>query len=135
VGCGLWIVGGGFVITSDLSNSGSHSASLGGVGGKKANGVEYEGIYPRWEDHSSDMVPVKAWNKLKHAIDAAGLRMEYQADYRAECERLRDRYGLPLLGGKITAGYQAEVWIFKRWHMRVYGAAPSRWPWQSPEES
>lgn len=95
---------------------------------------EYEGIYPRWEDHSSEMVPVKAWNKLKHAIDAAGLRMEYQADYRTECERLREKYGLPLLGGKITAGFQAEVWLFKRWHMRIHGVPPSRWPWESITE-
>ena len=108
---------------------------LRGAGGKDGKNGEYEGIFVNPLDRSSDMVPLRAWNKLKHAIDDAGLRMEYQADYRAEAERLRDRYGLPLLAGKCVVGYEREVMLFKRWHLRLYGAAPSRWPWQDAKET
>jgi hypothetical protein len=76
---------------------------------------------------------VRAWNRLKHAIDSAGLRLEYQADLQRENERLRDLFGLPLRGKHVLEGYEREVWLFKRWHVRIHGAPPSRWPWQPLE--
>jgi hypothetical protein len=60
--------------------------------------------------------------------------MEYQAEYRAENEALRDKYELPLRGGHIVAGYERETMLFKRWHLRIHGAPPSRWPWQAIPE-
>ena len=122
------------MVRSDLSNSSTHSASIGGAGGEVGPSVgedEYEGIFTRWEDQSSEIVPVKAWNRLKHAIDAAGLRMEYQADYQRENEQLRDLFDLPLRGKDVVAGYEREVWLFKRWHLRIWKHEPSRWPWQA----
>lgn len=120
---------------ADPSNSGTHSASLGGAGGKAGKESEYEGILPKWADLSADIVPTKAWHRLKHFIDKAGLRMEYECDYRAENERLRGKYGLPLRAGHLVAGYEREVALFTRWHLRIHGAPPSRWPWQTPEET
>jgi hypothetical protein len=109
---------------------------LGGAGGPvrlPAGEGEYEGIFQDPDVHSYEIVPTKAWNRLKHAIDAAGLRMEYQADYRAENERLRTTYGLPLRGKNVLDGYEREVWLFKRWHLRIWKREPTRWPWQSLE--
>ncbi len=126
------------LVRSLPSNPGSHSASLGGAGGpvrQPAGGGEYEGILQNPDVHSYEIVPVKAWNRLKHAIDAAGLRLEYQADYRAENERLREAFGLPLRGRHLLEGYEAEIAIFKRWHRRIWGSDPARWPWQSIPEA
>lgn len=96
---------------------------------------EYDGILPRWEDLSADIVPTKAWNRLKHFAEDAGVRVEMAADYRRERDALEAKYGLPLRAGHLVAGYEREVEFFKRWHLRVHGAPPSRWPWQSLPEA
>jgi hypothetical protein len=107
---------------------------LGGPGGSKDTGPEYDGILPRWDDHSSDLIPIRAWHRLKWKLDQLGLRLDFEADYRAEAQRLHDQYGLPLRGGKAqTAGYEREVALFKRWHLKAWGRTPSRWPWEKPE--
>ena len=126
-----------FPLKSVPSNSGPNIPLLGGAGGnegKRAWEKEYEGIFQDPDVWSYEIVPVKAWNKLKHAIDAAGLRMEYQADYQRENERLRDTFGLPLRGRHLLEGYEREVWLFKRWHLRIHGSPPSRWPWEAIQE-
>ena len=126
------------LVRSLSSNSGSHSPLLGGAGGpvrRPAGEGEYEGIFQDPEVWSYEIVPPKAWNKLKHAIDRAGLRMEYQADYQRENERLRDLFDLPLRGRHVLEGYEREVWLFKRWHLRIHGSPPSRWPWEAIQET
>ncbi len=108
---------------------------LGGAGGGERESGEYEGIALHPFDRSSDAVPGKAWNKLKYAIDAAGLRMEFQDDYRAEADRLHAAFGIPLRASHCTAGYDAEIALFKRWHLRIHGSPPTRWPWQDLEST
>lgn len=120
--------------SADSSNSGTHSPSLGGAGGPKEIGPEYDGISPRWEDHSSDLVPVRSWHRLKWKLDKLGLRLEFEADYRRERDALDEKHGLPLRGGvPQVVGYEREVQLFKRWHVRAWGQAPARWPWVAPE--
>ena len=122
-----------FPLKSVPSNSAPHIPLLGGAGGNEGGRPwekEYEGIFQDPDVHSYEIVPHKAWNRLKHAIDAAGLRLEYQADYQRENERLRDLFDLPLRGKHVLEGYEREAWLFKRWHLRVHGSSPSRWPWQ-----
>ena len=125
------------MITTGSVQLPTHSASVGGAGGKAGGRVgEYDGIWLNPTDRSSDMVPIRAWHRLKHFIDLAGLRMEFEADYRATADKLHEKFGLPLRGGAAeTAGFEQEVWLFKRWHQRIHGGSPSRWPWHPIPEA
>jgi len=125
-----------FPLKPDLYNSPPHSASLGGVGGKAWKNGEYDGVWLNPDERSSDIVPVRAWHMLKWKLDDLGLRLEFEADYRRERDHLADAYGMPLRGGSDqTAGYEREVFLFKRWHLRAWGSEPSRWPWQPIPEA
>ena len=79
---------------------------------------------------------MRAWNRLKWKLDQVGLRLDFQADYRAESDELHAKHGLPLRGGSVLAGYDRELLLFKRWHLKAWGAEPQRWPWQPlPEDA
>ena len=96
--------------------------------------ADYDGIQPDWRDRTSDMVPVRAWNRLKARLDAVGLRQEYEAEYRRQRDDLAEKFGLPLRASTAVIGYEREVLLFKNWHRRAWGSDPKRWPWEFTDE-
>jgi hypothetical protein len=72
---------------------------------------------------SGGSVPVQFWNRLKAAIDRAGLRDEYLAEYEAQ------RAIVEASPRSWCREADLEHALFRSWTLRVVGEQ-ERWPWE-----